>query len=259
MIFLLYLVFQIIPIPLDLLKFFSYSKFEIVNRLKIQSQYSSISLSSTDTYFQIINYLTLMIALFVFKIIFYKEKHYLRFHYFISCVGLLASVIAILFYLNGNPDFLFFKNSKYKGASTGFFINRTVFSIFLIFCVLSCLLLLKTLPLDKNDNFIKLIYIRLFLVFITVGIVTTFSRIGNFLLLITIVSFLIYEIFYSKNKNYVFRLIIIILILFDLIILGIYFGTDKIIDRFLFLKEEFNDFDNIDVSIYRLDRINLVY
>ena len=68
LIFLLYLVFQIIPIPLDLLKFFSYSKFEIVNKLKIQSQYSSISLSSTDTYFQIINYLTLIIALFVFKI-----------------------------------------------------------------------------------------------------------------------------------------------------------------------------------------------
>ncbi len=255
LLFLLYLVFQIIPIPLDLLKFFSYSKFEIANKLKIQSQYSSISLSSTDTYFQIINYLTLMIALFVFKIIFYKEKHFLRLHYFISFVGLLASVIAILFYLNGNPDFLFFKNSQYKGASTGFFINRTVFSIFLIFCVLSCLLLLKTLPLYNNDNFIKLIYIRLFLVFITVGIVTTFSRIGNFLLLITILSFLVYEIFYSKNKNYVFRLIIIILILFDLIILGIYFGTDKIIDRFLFLKEEFTDFDNIDVSIHRLELI----
>ena len=75
------------------------------------------------------------------------------------------------------------------------------------------------------------------------------------MLLITIVSFLVYEIFYSKNKNYVFRLIIIILILFDLIILGIYFGTDKIIDRFLFLKEEFTDFDNIYVSIYRLELI----
>ena len=69
---------------------------------------------------------------------------------------------------------------------------------------------------------------------------TSFSRIGNFLLFITILLYLSNEIFYVKRKNYTFKIIIIFIVLFDILILGIYFGTSEIIDRFYFLKEEFN-------------------
>ena len=71
----------------------------------------------------------------------------------------------------------------------------------------------------------------------------------------TILSFLIHDIFFSKKKNYTFRIIILLVILFDIIILGIYFGTHEILDRFLFLKEEFTEFNNANLSIYRLEII----
>ena len=54
----------------------------------------------------------------------------------------------------------------------------------------------------KNDYFFPKVYIRLFTIFISIGIVTSFSRIGNFLLFITMLFYLLNEILYVKKKNY---------------------------------------------------------
>ena len=107
----------------------------------------------------------------------------------------------------------------------------------MLFCLISSLELLKNFEFNKKqkkDQFFIKIYIRLFALFITIGIITTFSRIGNFLLLITILIYFLNELFFSKNKNQSFKIIILFIILFDLIFVGIYFGTSEIIDRFSF-------------------------
>ena len=165
--------------------------------------------------------------------IFYTQRHKYRFYIYLSLAGFISSIIAVLFYLNGNPDFLIFKN--YNKASTGFFINRTVSAVFLVFCLISSLELLKNFEDNiKKDNFFFKIYIRLFVIFITIGIITSFSRIGNFLLLITIIYYLFNEMFFEKKKNYSFIIIILLIIFFDIIIIGFYFGKSEIIDRFYF-------------------------
>ena len=242
-IFLGYLIFQILPLPINLLKFFSPEKLKFINLFEGIS-FSSISLSPSNSYFQILNFTSLLIIVFICKMIFYTERHKYRFYFYLSLIGFITSVIALLFYLNGNPDFLIFKNSYYKNASTGFFINRTVFSVFLLFSLISSLELLKNYEVVKNskkgDYFFPKAYIRLFTIFISIGIVTSFSRIGNFLLFITMLFYLLNEILYVKRKNYTFKIILLFIVLFDVLILGIYFGTSEIINRFYFLKEEFN-------------------
>ena len=190
--------------------------------------------------------------------IFYTERHKYRLYFFLSIFGFVTSVIAVLFYLYGNPDFLIFKNSYYKNASSGFFINRTVLAVFLLFCLISSLELLKNIGhknKENKDDFFSKIYIRLFVIFITIGIITTFSRIGNFLLLITIFTYFFNELFFSEKKNYSFKIIILFIIFFDLIFIGIYFGTSEIIDRFYFLKEEFSTISGEINSISRFDII----
>ena len=148
---------------LNFLKFFSPEKYKLINLLDNIS-YSSISLSPSNSFFQILNFTSLLFIFFISKMIFYTERHKYRFYFFLSVIGFIASVIALLFYLNGNPDFLIFKNSYYKNASTGFFINRTVFSVFLLFCLISCLELLKNYEevtnSRKKDYFFPKIYIR---------------------------------------------------------------------------------------------------
>jgi len=257
--FLLFLCIQIIPLPFNLLKVFAFEKFKYIEILSSDIISSSISFSPTESFFQILNYSSILLVLLITKMILYNDRHKRRFYLFLSFIGFLCSLFAIILYLNGNPDLLFFKSQFYKTSSTGFFINRTVFAIFLLFSLISCLELLKNLNENKikskNDNFFLKIYIRLFLVFITTGIITSFSRIGNFLLLITIIFYFADELFFKKNKNKSFLVIILLIIIIDILILGFYFGASQVIDRFYFLDEELQSVDNSNINISRLEII----
>ena len=262
-IFVLYLLFQIVPLPIEILKILSPEKFKIISKLDGEVLNSSISLTPSNSFFQILNYTTLLIIVFIIKMIFYTDRHKNRFNLFLSFLGFLTSIIGITFYLNGNPDILIFKNSLYKNASTGFFINRTVFAVFLLFSLISSLEVLRNLNTEiskKKDNFFLKIYIRLFIIFITIGIITSFSRIGNFLFLITIFFYLFNEYFFAKNKSSSIKYIIILILLIDILILGFYFGGSKIIDRFYFLNNEFAEIysNNIDLSRMDIAKFSLV-
>ena len=128
--------------------------------------------------------------------------------------------------------------------------------------MISSLELLKNFTLNKKgkkDQFFLKIYIRLFVIFITIGIITTFSRIGNFLLLIIILIYFFNELFFSKKKNKSFKIIILFIIIFDLIFIGIYFGTFKLVDRFYFLNEEFASFYDSKTNYERLQIIKFSF
>ncbi len=257
--FLIYLIFQTIPLPIEYLKFFSSFKYDYITKFNNDISYSSISLSPSNSYFQILNFISLLILIFIFKMIFYTDRHKNRLYLFLSLVGFLSALFAIVFYLNGNPDFFFFYNSYYENSSTGFFINRTVFAIFLLFCLIASLEILKNLDEIKitrnQDNFFIKIYVRIFIIFITIGIITSFSRIGNFLLLFSIFFYLVNEFFFSKNNNKTFRNIILLILFFDVVILGIYFGSSQLFDRFYFIKDELVGVNSSEVNISRIEII----
>ena len=252
--FLFYLLFQILPLPIDSLKFFSPEKYIYLTTLSSDLNYSSISLAPSNSFFQLLNFCSLLILIFVLKMIFYQERHKNRLYLFLSFIGFLSALIATFLYLSGNIDILNFKSYNSSSASTGFFVNRGVFSIFLLFCLISSL---EYLGNSKNikDNFITSIYVRLFIVFIAIGLITTFSRIGNFLLLSTMLFYIINEIFINKMKNSTFRNIILIIIIIDVFILGIYFGSLRIVDRFSFLENEFAEIANTEVNFSRFQLI----
>ena len=257
--FLSYLIFQIIPLPIDILKFFSFEKFNIIKKLHFNTSFSTISLSPTNSFFQFLNFLTLFIVTLIIKMIFYTDRHKFRFYLFLSLLGAFSSFFAVLLYLNGNPD-LFFVKSFYISSSTGFFINRTVFSIFLLFCLVGSLEYLKNYNFENkknyNNNFFKRIYVRLFIISITIGIITSFSKIGNFLLLITLFFYLIDSFYFNNDNNKSFKYIIVFIILFDFLIIGFYFGTAQVIERFLFLNEQLIYKSSEDQS---LSRVHIIY
>ena len=256
--FLFYLLFQLLPLPIDSLKFFSPEKYIYLTTLSSNLKYSSISLAPSNSFFQLLNFCSLLILIFILKMIFYREQHQNRLYLFLSFIGFLSALIATFLYLSGNIDILSFKNYNNTSASTGFFVNRGVFSIFLLFCLISSL---EYLGKSKNikDNFLTSVYVRLFVVFIAIGLVTTFSRIGNFLLLSTMLFYMLNEIFFKKEKNNIFRNIILIIVLIDIFILGIYFGSSRIIDRFNLLDNEFAEIANIEVNFSRFQVIKFAF
>jgi len=256
--FLFYLLFQILPLPIDTLKFFSPEKYIYLTTLSSDLKYSSISLAPSNSFFQLLNFCSLLILIFILKMIFYRNQHKNRLYLFLSFIGFISALIATFLYLSGNIDILSFKIYNNTSASTGFFVNRGVFSIFLLFCLISSL---EYLGNSRNikDNFITSVYVRLFIIFITIGLVTTFSRIGNFLLLSTMLFYMIDEIFIKKEKNNTFRNIILIIILIDIFILGIYFGSSRIIDRFNLLDNEFAEIVNTEVDFTRFQVIKFAF
>tara|TARA_B100000579_G_scaffold434039_1_gene454017 strand:- start:3542 stop:4162 length:621 start_codon:yes stop_codon:yes gene_type:complete len=89
-------------------------------------------------------------------------------------------------------------------------------------------------------------------VFIAIGIITTFSKLGNFLMLITLLLYFINNQFIEKSNNKIFNYIIIFIILFDVLIFGYFFGSEKLFERFLFLNEDLK-LDNNTGFITRLE------
>ena len=78
-----------------------------------------------------------------------------------------------------------------------------MYSCFLVLCFLSGMEYLKKIDhYEKNNknNFFNKIYIRIFILLITIGIITSFSRLGNFLLISVITLYILKE-FFNKNKK----------------------------------------------------------
>ena len=258
-VFLSYLIFQIIPFQQELIKFLSPSKYKILLDLDYNN-FSSISLDPLKTYLNFLNYTSLILFLIIFKTIFFKERHILNFYYFLVISGFFTSIVAVYFYLIGNPDFLFISNDSYKNSATGFFINRTVLSCFLNLCFLAgleYLSLIDIIKYKKKDSYFTKIYLRIFLLFITIGIITSFSRIGNFLFLSVIILYLINQFFLKDKKNIFMFYSLILIIFFDILLFGIYFGGLEIIDRFAFLKNELISYSNNNSLILTTNRGDL--
>ena len=240
--FIIFLIFQTIPLPIDWLTFLSPEKYNILDKLEFNGNFNSISLSPVNSYFDLLNYLTIFLFLIIFKSLFYKKRNIFKFYYFLVFIGAFAASVAVYFYLIGNPDFWILKNKTVHYA-TGFFINRTVFSCFLtlcFFCGIEYLNKIDKYKKDDTNDFFNKIYIRIFLLLITIAIITSFSRLGNFLFISVIVLYILQALYFNDKKNRFFLITLILIVLFDVLILGFYFGSEKLLQRYLFIAKDLN-------------------
>ena len=243
--FISFLIFQTIPLPIEWLSFLSPEKYNFLNKLEFNGNFNPISLSPINSYFSLLNYLSIFLYLIIFKSLFYRTKDIFKFHYFLVFIGAFAASVAVYFLLIGNPDFLILKNSHAKINATGFFTNRTVFSCFLTLCFFSGIEYLKMIDhYQKNntDTFFNKIYVRIFLLLITIAIITTFSKLGNFLFISLIIMYISRELYKNDKKNKFFLITLILIVLFDVLILGFYFGSEKLLQRYSFLQTELNEY-----------------
>ena len=241
--FISFLIFQTIHLPIEWLSFLSPEKYNILKKLDFNAGYTSISLNPSNSFFSLLNYLSIFLYLTIFKSLFYKNKDIFKFYYFLVCLGAFAASVAIYFYLIGNPDFWILKNNR--SSATGFFINRTVFSCFLTLCFFSGIQYLKIIDhYQKNNtnNFFNKIYVRLFLLLITIAIITSFSRLGNFLFISLIIIYISQALYKNDKKNRFFLITLIVIVLFDVLVLGFYFGSEKLLQRYSFLQNEINEY-----------------
>ena len=235
-----YLIVQIIPLPLSLIEIIAPTNYELYTSIKIDKQFWSLSIDPSNSYFRILNNISFFIIFLVFPSLFNRNKYLMKFLFFLCTLGFCHAVFATYWMLIGNPTNFLIQKIYYLNASTGFFVNRSVFGTFLFLCAFSGLYYIVIFFVKNKTitfNFIeqinsKIIFVRIFIIFLSIGILTTWSRSANFSYVLILFSFLFYsKINFKKFINPLSSVIIFILI-FDVLVLGVFFGNAKLIERY---------------------------
>ena len=235
-----YLIFQIIPLPLHWLEVIAPANHALYSSIKIDKEFWSLSLDPSNSYFRLLNCINFFIIFLIFPALFFRSKHLMKVLFFFCFLGFCHAVFATYWMLIGNPSNFLIEKIHYIHASTGLFVNRSVFATFLLLCAFSGLYYMVIFfQKNKITSFsfaeqinTKIIYVRIFIIFLTIGILTTWSRIVNFSYVLVLISFLIYsKISFKKYINPLSTIILFILV-FDLLVLGLVFGNAKLVERY---------------------------
>ena len=160
--------------------------------------------------------------------------------YFLCILGFCHAIFATYWMLIGNPSNFFIEKIHYLNASTGFFVNRSVFGTFLFLCAFSGLYYI-VIYFQKNQitkfTFAeqlksKVFFIRIFIIFLSIGILTTWSRAANFSYILILLSFLFYSKISFKKYINPLSVVIIFILIFDVLIMAVFFGNAKLIERY---------------------------
>ena len=237
-IYISYLIIQIIPLPLNLIEIIAPHNYDLYSSIRINKQLWTLSIDPSNSYFGILNCINLFIIFLTFPILFNRSKYLMKFLFFLCVLGFCHAIFATYWMLMGNPSNFLIQKIHYLNASTGLFVNRSVFGTFLFLCAFSSLYYI-VIFFQKNQivnfNFIeqiksKIFFIRIFIIFMSIGILTTWSRAANFSYVLILLSFLFYsKISFKKYINPLSAVIIFILI-FDIFVMGLFFGNAKLIE-----------------------------
>ena len=239
-IYISYLILQIVPLPLNLIEILAPNNYELYTSIKIDKEFWSLSVDPSNSYFSILNCINLFIIFLTFPVLFNRSKYLMKFLFFLCVLGFCHAIFATYWMLIGNPTNFLIEKIHYLNASTGLFVNRSVFGTFLFLCAFSGLYYI-TIFFQKNQitNFTfsqqlksKIFFIRIFIIFLSIGILTTWSRAANFSYILILLSFLFYsKVSFKKYINPLSTVIIFILI-FDVFVMAIFFGNAKLIERY---------------------------
>ena len=239
-IYLSYLIIQIIPLPLNWIEIIAPNNYLLYSSIKINKELWSLSIDPSNSYFCILNCINFLIIFLIFPALFNRSKYLMKFLFFLCFLGFVHAIFATYWMLIGNPSNFLIEKIHYINSSTGLFVNRSIFGTFLFLCAFSGLYFMvvffeknkiTNLSFTEQINS-KIIYIRIFIIFLSIGILTTWSRAANFSYILMLFSFLFYsKINFKKYINPLSTIVIFILV-FDVPILGMLFGNDKLIARY---------------------------
>ena len=238
-IYLGFLTLQLIPLPLKLIEIIASNNYNLYTSINIDKEFWSLSIDPSNSYFGILNNINFLIIFLTFPVLFNRSQYLMKFFFFICFLGFCHATFATYWMLIGNPSNFLIQKIHYLNASTGLYVNRVVFGTFLYlsaFCGLYYIVIYFQKNKISNFNFFdqlksKIFYIRIFIIFLSVGILTTWSRAANLSYILILFSFLIYsKIFFRKYVNPL-SIIIIFVLIFDVLVMTIFFGNARLVER----------------------------
>ena len=134
-IYLSYLIFQIIPLPLNWIEIIASNNYDLYSSIKIDKEFWSLSIDPSSSYFSILNCINYLIIFLIFSV--YLIEVNISNLAGVPSIYLLHAIFATYWMLIGNPSNFLIEKIHYINASTGLFVNRSVFGTFLFLCAFS--------------------------------------------------------------------------------------------------------------------------
>jgi len=259
--FIFYIYFQTVSLPISFINLISPHTASIYQdtfvTLNTPEQAVSLSLNKYATYGKVIESLSYFLLFTLILLIVNTRKRLKVLIYTLIISGVAQAAYGTVMTLSGLEYSFFIKKEFYTGVATGTYINRNHFAGYLEMCLaLGIGLLISTLYSSSSGTrnefwrrFIDIflgdkIRLRIGLVLMVIALVTSHSRMGNaaFFISMSVVG-IAYLILVKKPPKNVIILFVSLLII-DLVIVGNWFGLDKLIDRF----------EKTQISIFQTDK-----
>ncbi|MDB3981856.1 O-antigen ligase family protein [Candidatus Pelagibacter sp.] len=255
------MIFQIIPLPLNLIEIIAPYNYDLYTSIRIDKELWSLSIDPSNSYFKILNCISFFIIFLVFPTLFNRDKYLMKFLFFVSVLGFCHAIFATYWMLIGNPSNFLIQKVHYLRASTGLYVNRAVFGTFLFLTAFSSLYYIVVFFLKNqitNFNFMqqiksKIFFIRIFIIFLSLGIITTWSRAANLSYVLILLSFLFYSKINFKKYINPLSIIIIFILIFDFFVMVLFFGNARLVER-LVEQPILKDYIRLDLHSFGLEQ-----
>jgi len=264
---LLFILFQIIPLPATFIQSVSPTAYEHATRVASAEGLLRLSVNPYATlvslYKSIAYFLFFCLSLLVFN-----RRHRLKtLAMVIVFSGLFQAVYGSLMVMSGLELGFFIEKYQHIGNATGTFISRTHLAGYLVMSLAVGIgLMISNLRGSGADSFrqklkyfvslflSKKLRLRLYLVMIVIGLVITHSRMGNTAFFASLMLTGVIGLVFSKHAPRSTVTLLASLIIIDLFIVGTWFGFDKVAERLEQTSVQSESRDN--VYGYVIEEIN---
>ena len=256
---LIYTLFQFIPMPLSMVSLLSP---ESAKMHALARQPAWIPLS-VDPHASTVAWLKSLVYVLVFGlsllVVTSRRRLELLAHVLVFS-GLLQAFYGSLMTLSGLEYGFFIKKFAYVGNATGTFVNRNHFAGYLEMCLAVGIgLMISSLGgkpamtrRQKLRNFITLLLgkklrLRLYLAVMVIALVLTHSRMGNTAFFSSMIVAGLIGLALSRHASRATVMLLVSLVVIDIFIVGTWFGVEKVVTR-LENTSVARDADRVDVS-----------
>lgn len=251
----LWVLMQLIPLPMGVLETVAPNIYKAYERVGAQTAYLSLDPSKTFTqWLKGLSYIGITFLLFVLV---NSERRLRLLVVTIASAGIFQALYGSLFVMTSMEP-IFFTDSRSNGLATGTFIYRNHFANFLMMCLsIGVGLLVASLNSSKKtdikrsvSNIIEVLFsakaiMRIGLIVMVIAIVLSRSRMGNTAFFVALSFCSVFALIFMKRKTKALLWLFGSMLLIDVIIVSQWFGLEQVRQRIVATSAESETRDEV--------------
>jgi len=243
MLWLVYIAFQCIPLPISVIELLSPEAAHLHSLASIEVTTATLSVAPHLTVISLLKSISYFVIFLLTVLLVRRDKRLRWLAYTIVFSGLFQAFYGSIMLLSG-VDSLIFEKKYYMDVATGTFVNRNHLAGYLEMTLAVGIGLLISQLKDSTDVTWKQrlrslfkwllsgkMLLRLFLVIMVIALVLTHSRMGNTGFFASMMIAGVIALIFKKHATRSTVILLVSLLVIDMFIVGAWFGIEKVAER----------------------------